>query len=291
MKKLLLMLSAMIMMISFTACKQDDEEAVVQTNENSMIEIYYPADNKVVKSDEKYQIKQPDSVSASVEEIMLQLKDKLDDSMEYHTYMLDGENNVSLEFVSNGDYNTEYILLAKAAVVETLFQIDDIKSVNIKISSNGGNVLSDNRFLRDSFYFYDYVEDETLNNVELTFYYGGADGETLVSEVRSVSAPPNITVEETIVNELADMGAIPEGTKVNSVSINGDICYLDLSSEFEEGVAGIKSDVVIYSVVNSVAALSNVDKVQIIIDGEHVETYRETTDIYNPLEFNNDILD
>ncbi len=292
MKKILIMLLAMLMLFSFTACKQDDDEVEeYTTNENSMIEIYYPTDNKVVKSEEKYQIKQPDSVSAAVEEIMLCLKEKLDESLEYHTYMLDGDNNVSLEFTSNGEYNTEYILLAKAAVVQTIFQVKDIKSVNIKITDIGGNVISENHFLRDSFYFYDYVEDETLNNIDLTFYYGGEDGETLVSEIRSINAPPNVTLEEAIINELADMGAIPSSTKVNSVSINGDICYLDLSDDFAEDVSGVKSDVVIYSVVNSIAALSNVDKVQILIDGEHVETYRETTYIYEPLEFNNDILD
>jgi len=77
---------------------------------------------------------------------------------------------------------------------------------------------------------------------------------------------------------------------VLSVSINADICYLNLSKEFENGVEGVKSETVVYAVVNSITSVTDVSKVQIIIDGEHLKTYRETTDISSPLEFNNSIL-
>ena len=155
MKKLLIMVLAMMLPFFLGGCKDKGDSTAVQSNENSMVDIYYPEDNNVVKLEDKYQIKQPDSISASVEEIMLQLMEKLDERMEYHTYLIDADNNVTLQFVCNREYNKEYLLLAKAAIVETLFQIEDINSVTIKISDAAGNVIADNLFLRNSFYFYE----------------------------------------------------------------------------------------------------------------------------------------
>lgn len=155
MKKTLSFLFLVLLLVSITACGKSNKEEI-PTNENSMVDIYYPKDKEVVISDEKYQIKQPDSVSYSVEELMVCLMDRLDERMEYHTYLIDGDNNVTLWFVCSGEYNREYMLLAKAAVACTLFQIESINSVSIKVSDEAGNSIGDNLYLRDSFYFYDY---------------------------------------------------------------------------------------------------------------------------------------
>ena len=290
MKKILIAILALLMCFSFCSCKKKENEANVQLSENSMADIYYPKGNKVVKSEEQYQIKQPDSLSASVEELMLQLKDKLDESMEYYTYLIDADNNVSLEFISQGEYNREYILLAKAAVVETLFQMEGINSIKIKISDVDGNVIGEDSYMEDSFYFYDYSENDDLNGREITLYYADDKGEKLLSRKKTINSLPNVSIEEIIVEELMKLGTIPEKTKINSISINKDTCYIDLSKEFEDDIEGVKSEVVVYSLVNSITSLLEIENVQILIDGENVEKYRETVDIYTPLQFNKEIL-
>jgi germination protein M len=78
--------------------------------------------------------------------------------------------------------------------------------------------------------------------------------------------------------------AVPPDTVLNSTTIRDNICYVDLSSEFTEMVPGVSSDVVIYSIVNTLCELSNVNKVQFLIDGEPQETYGETIDFYLPFE-------
>ena len=66
---------------------------------------------------------------------------------------------------------------------------------------------------------------------------------------------------------------IPKGTVLNKVSIQDGICYVDFSEEFMKISEGISPEVTIYSVVNSLTELSNVHKVQFLIDGTIQKTY------------------
>lgn len=66
------------------------------------------------------------------------------------------------------------------------------------------------------------------------------------------------------------VGTIPEGTKINSAEINGNIVYVDLSKEFinnHEG--GLENEVkTIYSIVDTLTELNEVTFVRILIDGQ-----------------------
>lgn len=287
MKRSLVITFFLLLCFSMTSCGENKEKSV-STNEKNMVNIYYPEGNGIVKSDEKYQIKQPDSISYSVEEIMACLMDELDDRMEYHTYMIDGDNNITLRFVCNGEYNREYLLLAKAAVVETIFQIDAINSVTIYVYDESGGVLTDNLYMRDSFYFYDHNEE--LNDMEVTVYCPDTAGTKLVAEKKEIYKQANVSIEESVIELLIENGVLPKGTVINSLTINNDICYVDFNEKFTGETKGVKSETVIYSVVNSVTSLHNINKVQITIQGEAVKLYRMTVDISQPLQFNNEIL-
>jgi germination protein M len=48
----------------------------------------------------------------------------------------------------------------------------------------------------------------------------------------------------------------------------------------------VKSDVIVYSVVNTLCELPNVTKVQITIDGEQQQVYGDTEDFNTPFERN-----
>ncbi len=160
MKKILILIMTITMVLSLVGCGEKEKKKEDDSKANGVVDIYYPEDKGVVKDKETYQIKQPDSLSASVEELMACLMDKLDERMEYHTYLIDADNDVTLQFVCNGEFNREYMLLAKAAIVETLFQIESINSVSIYIADVNGNSIAENLYLRGSFYFYDYEEEQ-----------------------------------------------------------------------------------------------------------------------------------
>ena len=63
---------------------------------------------------------------------------------------------------------------------------------------------------------------------------------------------------------------IPDGTRINDISINGECIHIDLSKEFinnHEGGLDNESKT-IYSIVNTLTELNEVNFVRIFIDGE-----------------------
>lgn len=276
------------MLLICTACGQQQKQVQMPTGSGgSMIYIYYPDGNKIVQDEEQYQIKLPDSVSSAVEETMTVLMQKLGSNLDYHTYMLDADNNLMLDFTLNKSQAKERILLTDAAICQTLFQIDAIRSINISFLNSDGKELRNNVYMRDSFYFYG---DEDMNERELTLYYADKSGTGLTSSVVKVIDQPNMSSEEQLVQILSSRGSIPANVSVRSVSRSGGICYLDLSSEFVGKLPNVKGDVELYSLVNSITNLQGIEAVQLLVEGEVIESYRGVPGVDVPLRFNEDIL-
>ena len=63
-----------------------------------------------------------------------------------------------------------------------------------------------------------------------------------------------------------------------------------MNSRFLDQLDGIAYNVKIYSVVNSLCALEDIDAVQILIDGVVVSTSDEAVDIGQPLEADADVV-
>lgn len=277
------------MMLICTACGQQQKQVQMPSgSDESKIYIYYPDGNKIVRDTEQYQIKLPDSVSSAVEETMAVLLQKLDSNMVYHTYMLDADNNLTLDFTLDKVQAKERILLTDAAICETLFQIDAIHSISILFFNSDGGELRNNAYTRDSFYFYDY--DADMNEREISLYYVDKSGTKLTSSTVKVIQKPNTPMEEQIVQMLSARGSIPENVTVRSVNRSDGICYLDLSREFVGKLSNVKGEPALYSLVNSITGLQGIEAVRILVEGEAIESYRELSDIDKPLEFNQDIL-
>ena len=72
-------------------------------------------------------------------------------------------------------------------------------------------------------------------------------------------------------------GTIPEGTKINDININGECIHVDLSKEFinnhEDGLDNESKT--IYSIVNTLTELNEVNFVRIFIDGEENLGFRD----------------
>lgn len=151
------MLLGMILIVSACGKKENDSNTTTESKipEATMIYIYHPEDYKIVVEDERYQIKQPDSTAASIEEIMSVISPYYEEKMQYTTYMLDSDNVLTVEFIYIGEYNVEYYLLAKAAIIRTLFQISDISDIRIILYSEDEEIISDEVLSRDSIYYYD----------------------------------------------------------------------------------------------------------------------------------------
>lgn len=290
--KIISFLFVMLLSLILSACNKDNNNSANDTlakKENSIF-IFYPDNFEVVLDEAVYQLKQPDSLVASIEEIMSVLSPKLDSNVvAYHTYMLGENNDVTLEFTQNGEIANDYLLLTKAAVTSTLFQLKDINTISIQLTDLAGNILFDEAFDRNSFFYYDSNVEE-LSGRQVQLYCCTEDGAGIKSVNTTIYIDSHIKIEEQIISELVSRNAIPKNTTVTSAVIDSGVCYLELSRGFNDSLQNVKNDVVIYSVVNSIISATGVDMVKITVSGEQQSTYRGTVDISQPLRFNRNII-
>lgn len=290
MKKGYLLSLILIIVFSLSGCGAEEKatsEVAVDNIENSIF-VCYPDDDEVLMSETAYQLKQPDSIVPSVEEVMSESIKYYDGKMENYSYMVDDDNNVTLDITIEGECSREYSLLTMAAVSDTLFQMDMVGSVKITLLTTEGETVDSKLILRNTFYYYGSEDAEDTKRV--TFYKASKDGDGLEALSGTLTMGDNVSMVENVVVKLEEINAIPSGTKVNSISVVSGVCYLDLSQEFEEGVEDTKSDLIVYALVNSLTGFTNISKVLITIDGELVDSYRGSVDLSKPLSFNSDII-
>lgn len=113
------------------------------------------------------------------------------------------------------------------------------------------------------------VSDTTL---ELRLYFPKAEGDVLGAEYRQVTLEEDLTPERRVIDELlkgpeskALLPSIPEEVALLSVSTQDGLCTVSFTENFFTG-EDYSSQTIrlsIYSIVNSLTALSSVDQVQI----------------------------
>ena len=75
------------------------------------------------------------------------------------------------------------------------------------------------------------------------------------------------------------------------VSVSDGVCFVNLNEGFLSQNFDVSEPVVIYSIVNSLAELPNVNKVQISVNGDNNVVYREKFKLSDMYERNLDYLD
>ncbi len=116
----------------------------------------------------------------------------------------------------------------------------------------------------------------------ITLYFSDSQAMYVVAEEREVSLAKGASPEEKAVIELMAgprtdelWNAIPEGTKLLSVSTKNGVCTINFSKEFVENSPGgtASERMAIYSVVNTLTGIEGVQKVQFLIEGKKQEIY------------------
>ena len=154
-------------------------------------------------------------------------------------------------------------VLVRAAVVRTLTQLSNVKYVTITVE---GSQLYDNAG-------------------ELVGWMN-ADGDKLIAAYREKHYSTNTPLERFVVEELiaGPSGQIeglypvinPE-TKIINILTKDGICYVNLDSSFLTVVNNVSTEVAVYSIVNSLVELDNINKVQILVNGEVPSTFSNST--------------
>ena len=79
-------------------------------------------------------------------------------------------------------------------------------------------------------------------------------------------------------------------TRILSVTDTDGVCYVNLSSEFLNAVGKVTPEVTLYSIVNSLAELKDVHRVQFMVNGDSQVLYREMIRLDNSFSRNLDIV-
>ena len=128
-----------------------------------------------------------------------------------------------------------------------------------------------------------YSQDFYTDEVRVNLYFGNADGTALVREPRTLTMGMTEALPSAIMKALiggpeneGSTSLIPTGTLVQDIFIKDNVCYVDLSAEFQKNHLGgeISETLTIYSIVNSLQNVSGVRYVQFLIEGERVEYYK-----------------
>jgi len=251
-----------------------------QTDPNSIIGELLIKMNTVQKSDDVVVIKK-DYVSI----------DKYDKS-----------DNIANVYFNQAYYNMDVSrqVLYRGAVVKTLTQVDGVDYVmfyvdNVPVTYLDGTTIG----LMSASDFID-ADDNDVSNLQwsdLILYFANAKGDKLVKENFSVAYSRNVSIERAIVEQLikgpdvtTDGMTLPVNLKLLNISVKDGTCYVNLDSEFLTQIVNVSSTIPIYSIVNSLCELSNIDKVQFLINGDAKKVYRESISLETPFEMNSDII-
>ena len=129
------------------------------------------------------------------------------------------------------------------------------------------------------------ISEEQMRQTIVSLYFYNSNTKSLVPEGRLIDVKELVEEPYKKLMELLIEGpqneslskTIPEGTIINKIELKGDILYLDLSKEFVDNHSGgeeMESDT-IYSIVNTMTNLTEVNAVKILIDGEENKAFND----------------
>lgn len=210
------------------------------------------------------------------------------------------ESQLSVYFSAsyNGRTGTEEIL-SRAAIVQTLCEIRGVEYVDfyvedqpLMIAGAAVGLMSKQSFISDL------NETQSEHTKQIVLYFSNKNGNALKPVKTTVNYDSAIPLAKLLVEKLIQgedtiaktkrgeevIPTIPGDTVLNNLTIRDNICYLDFSKNINDFMKGIRSDVVVYAIVNTLCELSDINRVQITVEGEPQQRYGEMEGFHLVLE-------
>lgn len=200
--------------------------------------------------------------------------------------------NFSKEYLEIGGIDEKLI---RAAVVQSLIQIDEINGVTFEVE---GKPLLDGDgtavgFMNED----DFVENtgsspSAYQTAVLKLYFANAEGDKLVEVKQTVRYSSNVSIDKLIVEKLLQgpvsgtdaYPTINPDTNLLSVTTKDGICYVNFDSTFLNGKYDVIPQLTVYSIVDSLVEGTKAEQVQITVNGESNAKYMDTVDLSKPLK-------
>jgi germination protein M len=289
MKKQLAVILILLIALLLGACDKSNNDN--DSEDKSVVNIYYLDSKSSGLVSESYELIGTEK-EQQVEELLYMLKkgpenvvymSALPESASIKEFSFNEEDQLTINFETTYSQLVGIPeVLCRAAIVKTLSQIEGVEYVVFNV--NGQPLKEADKlvgFLTEED-FIDSTGTDTKTKVKL--YFANETGEELVEYETSINYTGIGTLEELVLQQLINgpteigmQSTIPEGTTLLNVSTKEGICYVDFNEKFLEKLPNISDEIAIYSIVNTLAELQGINKVQFTINSEVVKTYREGT--------------
>lgn len=291
MRKIQSILLLLVCLLALTACGQKKESG------KPVYQVYY-----VNNSETKVEMHEHEMEAVTLEEQMGELiacLSTMPEKLEYKAPLAMGFQLLDMDYEDGKiqlDVNAAYKempptteVLVRAAIVRTLTQLPEITYVSITVE---GSQLYDNMdnpvgwMSADQFIDNNGNEINTYELVRVKLYFANESGDKLIAAYREKHYSTNTPLERFVVEELiAGPSGQIEGlypsvnpqTKIINVMTKDGICYVNLDESFLTVVNNVSTDLSIYAIANSLVELANVNKVQILINGEVPSSFSNST--------------
>ena len=187
-------------------------------------------------------------------------------------------------------------ILLRAAIVKTLTQIPDIQYIKFYVDGKDATyedgtvigIMGVDDFVDDSNEMFESVEWKTID-----LYYANKLGDKLVEKREQIAYSKNVSLEKIVLEKLINgadntenFSTVPKDLKVLGVSTSNGVCYVNLSSVFLTEMVNVSGEVSLYSIVNTLCRLENVNSVKILVNGNSAKTFRENINLDQEFNFN-----
>lgn len=304
MKKWFGVICVLLLSVVILGCSNGNDET-----EQNIVQVYYINRDETAIVPVAYSLMSEDSGNA-VEELIEEMKTDPEEnelkpvisaSMEIYSCRLN-EDKLIIDFAKTyKDMPPTTEILVRAAIVRTVTQIEGIKTVEFEIE---GETMIDYAGIvvgpmnKDQFIDNTGTEINAYEEVTLQLYFANSDGTALVPVSRKVEYNTNISLEKLVMEQLikgpdvtAGNPTVNPATKIINVTVNDGTCYVNLDETFLTQVYTVNSEVTIYSIVNSLVELDNVNKVQILVNGQSEVNYRESINLNTTFGRNLDLIE
>ena len=297
-------LAPMMVMLVLAGCQRE------QQSDPDAFKIFYVNNSETGIMAVDYEIQSSLSDSEAVIDELIEQLGTMSERRQYEA-PLTGEVNLIGYTIADKiltlNFDTRYLdigrtveVLDRAAIVRTFTQLDDIEYVSFQVegvplTDHYGNIIGN--MSADTFIFNVGNEINTYEKVELKLFFANETGDKLVPVYRSVVYNSNISMERVAVEQIISgpntdicYPTISKDSKINSVNVKDGVCYIDFDSAFLSEPYNVTAEVALYSLVNTVAEFSDVNKVAFSVNGESAFTFMDFS-ISGPYERNLDIIE
>lgn len=187
-------------------------------------------------------------------------------------------------------------ILSCAAIVKTLGQVKGVQDIQFNI--NGQPMKDSNGDVIVPLKKEDFIDNnETNMSYKIKLYFANKAGDALLEDIADINYSGTESIEAQILQRLIDgptkqgmYPTIPKGTKVLSISKADGICTIDFNEKLLDKLPNVKEEIAIYSIVNTLVELPDVNKVSFTINGIEQKKFMESVDFNQPFETRLDLI-